>query len=366
MTTSNDIHNEAMDYAEYALSAKRRGDTVEAAQLFAKSLELERKALGLLTEQVEPEYSILHRSAATLALDCGEFRLAEQIASKALAGDPPEHVVWQLRSVMEQVNQHDHLRLNGLALAEDELQMSLAGSRIGPGLASLDDFIPRADGMRKLMRRVSDHINGQGHSENGYSETHRIPAPDILISPLRAGSVAVTLKIGSPVEPEFPEVIGSAELVNETLDVIELVASSDSDRLASKCPDPTYRRNFVQLVRNIAPDGDRVTQVGFTALSAGKERTLPLITTKSELSQSSRTSTREESEETITGRLLAADGTSQRNQSIQIVQADGAKRRIKVPAGMMDDIVRPLWNEEVTAVCTVKGKTATLVEVDGI
>ena len=364
MTTSNDIHNEAMDYAEYALSAKRRGDTVEAAQLFAKSLELERKAIDLLTERVEPEYSILHRSAATLALDCGEFRLAEQIASKALAGDPPEHVVWQLRSVTEQVTQHDHLRLNGLALAEDELQMSLAGSMIGPGLASLDDFIPRADGMRKLMRRVSQHRNGQAHTENGSADVHRLRAPDVLISPLRAGSVAVTLKIGSPVEPEFPEIIGSPDLVDETLDVIELIASSDSAGLASKCPDEAYRRNFVQLVRNIAPDGDRVTQVGFTAVSSGKERTLPLTTTRAELSRHSRTAAPDAREEAITGRLLAADGTSQRNQSIQVVQPDGTKRRIKVPAGMMDDIVRPLWNEEVTALCTVRGKTATLVEVE--
>lgn len=101
MTTYNDIHNEAMDYAELALSAKRRGDSVEAAGLFAKSLELEIKAIDLLPERVEPEYSILHRSAATLALDCGRFRLAEQIAAKALAGNPPEHVVRQLRSVME-------------------------------------------------------------------------------------------------------------------------------------------------------------------------------------------------------------------------------------------------------------------------
>ena len=366
MTTSNDIHNEAMDYAEYALSAKRRGDTVESAKLFAKSLELERQAIDLLTERVEPEYSILHRSAATLALDCGEFRLAEQIASKALAGDPPEHVVWQLRSVMEQVTQHDHLRLNGLALTEDELQMSLAGSMIGPGLASLDDFIPRADGMRKLIRRVSQHHNGQAHTENGSPDVHRLPAPDVLISPLRAGSVAVTLKIGSPVEPEFPEVVGSTELVDETLDVIEAVSCSDDEELATTYPNPVYRRNFVQLVRTIAPDGDRVTQVGFTAVSAGKERTLPLTTTKSELSRYSRTAAPDAREETITGRLLFADGTGKRSQSIQIVQADGAKRRIKVPAGMMDDIVRPLWNEEVTALCTVKGKTATLVEVEGV
>ena len=364
MNTFNDIHNEAMDITHSALSARRRGDVDVAQGLFAKALKLEQDALDVMGDVGEPIYSTMYRSAATLALDCNDFRLAEKLASKALAGDPPPYLVWQLREVVEQATMHELLRLDGVELAEDELRMSLAGSMIGPGLASLDDFIPRADGMRKLMRRVSEHIIGQAHSENGSPDVHRLPAPDVLISPLRAGSVAVTLKTGSPVEPEFPETIGSTDLVDETLDVIELIASSDLAGLASKCHDEAYRRNFLQLVRTIAPDGDRVAQVGFTAVSAGKERTLPLTTTKSELSRYSRTTAPDAREETITGRLLFADGTGKRSQSIQIVQADGAKRRIKVPAGMMDDIVRPLWNEEVTAVCTVRGKTATLVEVE--
>lgn len=365
MRSSNDIHNEAMDYAELALSAKRRGDSVEAAGLFAKSLELETQAIELLPERVEPEYSILHRSAATLALDCGKFRLAEQIASQALAGNPPEHVVWQLRSVMEQVTQHAHLRLDGVELADDELQVSLAGARIGPGLAPLDDFIPRADGTRKLIQRVSEHRDGQAHSENGHTEALHLVVPEVLISPLRAGSVAVTLKIGSPVAPEFPEIVGSKELVHETLDVIEKVAASDEHGLKAAYPDEAYRRNFEQLVKLIAPDGDRVTQVGFTAVSAGKERRVPLTKTRAELGYSNRRSTPEEREETIAGRLLQADGIKSGNQSIRLVQVDGADRRIKVPAGMMDDIVRPLWNEEVKAVCTVRGKTATLLEIEG-
>ena len=365
MTTYNDVHNKAMDYAEFALSAKRRGDSVEADRLFAQALELERKAIDLLTERVEPEYSILHRSAATLALDCGRFRLAEQIAAKALAGDPPEHVVWQLRSVMEQVTLHEHLRLDGVELADDELQMSLAGARIGPGLAPLEDFFHRADATRKLIQRVSEHRCGQGHRENGHAEVSRPVMPEVLVSPLRAGNVAVTLKIGSPVEPEFPEVVGSKGLVDETLDVIETVAANTNGGLATVYPDKAYRRNFEQLVKRIAPDGDRVTLVGFTSVSAGKERRVPLTITRAELGAARRPVPPEVIDEMITGRLLFADGTRQRSQSIQIVQVDGEKRRIRVPAGMMDDIVRPLWNEVVTAVCTVRGKTATLEEIEG-
>ena len=49
----------------------------------SRHLELELKALEKITEPVEPTYSILHRSAGWLALDCNKPRLAEQLACKS-------------------------------------------------------------------------------------------------------------------------------------------------------------------------------------------------------------------------------------------------------------------------------------------
>ena len=365
MTTFNDIHNEAMDLAYYALKARRRGNVDVAQDLFAKALKLEQAALDVMGDVGEPVYSTTYRSAATLALDCNDYRLAEQLASKALAGDPPSYLVWQLREVVEQATLRDHLRLDGVELAEDELQMSLAGGKIGHGLAPIDEFLPRADGMDKLFRKVWDYVNLQAQSEKESSEVPRHTSPQVLISPLRAGSVAVTLKVGSARLSGSPKVGGDAGLIEETLDVIETVATSDVEELATAYPDGAYRRNFVQLVRRIAPDGDKVRQVGFTAVSAGKARTFPLTKTKTQLSELSQRSAPATREETITGRLLFVDGMKSGNQSIQIVQADGTKRRVKVPAGKMDSIVRPLWGKRVTALYTVQGKTATLVEVEG-
>jgi len=51
----------------------------EAAVLYKAAFDFERQAARALTEKLdaEPTRSILHRSAATLALDCGQHREAE-------------------------------------------------------------------------------------------------------------------------------------------------------------------------------------------------------------------------------------------------------------------------------------------------
>ena len=113
MSAMNDFHDEAMDLAFFALRARRRGDEDEAAPMFKDALKNELKALDELYkfgEVVEPTYSVLHRSAATLALDCGDTRLAEKLASKALAEDPPPAIAEELRDVWKRANSEKRLK----------------------------------------------------------------------------------------------------------------------------------------------------------------------------------------------------------------------------------------------------------------
>ena len=96
------LHSEAMDLADQALSHRRRGEHKAAAPLFSSALDLERKALAQMGKAAEPLHSAMHRSCATLALDCGKYRLAEQLACKALGGEPPDYMLTELRDVVEQ------------------------------------------------------------------------------------------------------------------------------------------------------------------------------------------------------------------------------------------------------------------------
>ena len=92
MSDVNDLHHKAMDLAELALIERLKGNSGESSTLFRKALDFELAAISELDGEIEPTFSVLHRSAGTMALHCGEIRLAEQIAAKALSREPPEEI----------------------------------------------------------------------------------------------------------------------------------------------------------------------------------------------------------------------------------------------------------------------------------
>ena len=104
MTRASDLHGKAMEHANFAFIARMRGDEAQARTLFEQAFALEVEGIAALeeSERVEPWLSVLHRSAATLALDCDRPRDAEKIAAKALAQDPHPAILPELRDVMEQ------------------------------------------------------------------------------------------------------------------------------------------------------------------------------------------------------------------------------------------------------------------------
>lgn len=101
LDAAHDIHQEAMTPAEEAFLAERRGDHLEAKRLHRLSFLKEEGAAYLLksSREVEPTRSVLFRSAASLALRCGETCAAERLAAEGLAGNPPEEIADELQAV---------------------------------------------------------------------------------------------------------------------------------------------------------------------------------------------------------------------------------------------------------------------------
>ena len=99
MSSLNEQHQQAMELAEQAFIARRRNDLAVVRSLAYRAFVLEKQAAE--QAQTEPTRSVLHRSAATLALDCGEYRAAERLVASALAGSPPEPIANELREVLD-------------------------------------------------------------------------------------------------------------------------------------------------------------------------------------------------------------------------------------------------------------------------
>jgi hypothetical protein len=105
MKQVQELHREAMRLADEADAARRNGDVQGARESLRQAFDHERRAADLVAGDVhqEPTRSVLHWSAASLALDCGALREAERLIAGALSGEPPDEIAEELRDLLEQV-----------------------------------------------------------------------------------------------------------------------------------------------------------------------------------------------------------------------------------------------------------------------
>jgi hypothetical protein len=99
------LHRAAMRLVDEADAARRNGNLQAAGERLRQAFAQERQAADLLATDAtqEPTRSVLHRSAASLALECGDLREAERLIATALSGNPPDEIAEELRDLLEQV-----------------------------------------------------------------------------------------------------------------------------------------------------------------------------------------------------------------------------------------------------------------------
>lgn len=100
------LHNEAMDLAlQGDIAAKSNTNKELSIQFYTEAFEKEREAalLADFMQNPEPGLSILYRSAASLAIQCGRYREAEQLIAKALSGNPTNEIANELRELLQDI-----------------------------------------------------------------------------------------------------------------------------------------------------------------------------------------------------------------------------------------------------------------------
>ncbi len=123
MSQIQELHQQAMDLAQTAQVAKLTGNLQKAEQLFRQAFEKELLATELVASnlEAEPTRSVLHRSAATLAIDCGDVHTAERLIAIALSGNPPQEIAEELKDLFIQINIHKYFARRGIAFDEAKL-----------------------------------------------------------------------------------------------------------------------------------------------------------------------------------------------------------------------------------------------------
>ena len=356
MRSVRTLHQQAMDHAERADALRLDGALIEAQEEARAAYLLEEKAAMLLLNEheMEPSRGILFRSAATLAVEAEEFRAAERLACMGMIGTPPAEVMDELREVYERAQFRRHLETRGIVLSPDQVQMSLAGDAIAPAMAESTEFMSRVNATEKLLIRTFERKANLAYRDAGNIATSTREKVALYVSVPRAGSFTVTFQVGGPQIPLFAP---PKEVIDEVLACFALWEKKDEDGLKRRIPDDSYRRNFSSLIREIAPDGERVRHVGFTTTRGGADVAIQL--TRHVDKAPPRSKGRNPKVKTVTGVLRHADARSKdaTKHKICVVLDDGDEFYIRVLAGH-EDVVRSHYGAYVS-VTAEKAKPKT-------
>ena len=354
MSTPQELHRSAMDFAAQGFMAQMRSDPQDAVSLFEQALGLELAAIAELPEPVEPTYSVLHRSAGWMAIHCRQFRQAEQLACRALAGNPPADVADELRDVLEQSNFHRHLSWNDVVVGQQEIKMNLVGRAVASGITNLACLLARMESIQRLLHRTTQRL-----FELPYRA--RVPKrisdryPTFASAP-HSGSFAISLRLGHPAAAPLPGLFGPAQVISEFIDLVAMVNDGDMGAVERRIPDPAYRNNFVGLARRVAPDGNDIRQVGLAVNADGDVRSVAVTRPGSQISIIDAATVPVAGDRIEVTGLLRYANASSRSSRIKIIETGGQTHDIEVPSGMMDDIVRPMWNSSVTVAGTRRAR----------
>ena len=363
------LHRAAMELADEAAANRRRGHNDQALGLTRKAFELERAAAHEIESEVdfEPTRSVLHRSAASLALECDETREAERLIGRALSGNPPNEIAEELRDLLEDVYFRRHLSLRGIVLQPDEFQLSLEGDAVGLGIAPTNYFLPRIRDVEALIFRTAERMKGRRFRESGRRSKELSDELELFVSVPRAASFAVSFRLGGPqLELDLTGRSFPREVITDVFDCFELLNTGNFQQLEERIPDEPYFRNFVGLAEKIAPDGEKVRRVGFTVTTVQGERHVVLAPMQKRIRDTApvwKPIERDVNVEVV-GTLLEANAKSMERGRIEVVDDQGKTHRFTTPRGMMSDIVKPLFEERVIVTARRKGRGVTFESIN--
>ena len=362
-----ELHREAMKFNDLALLAKKSNSFDEMKMHYAKALDFEKQALILFNSKSteEPTRSVLIRSAANLAILSQNFREAEKLVSLGLAGDAPPDFSEEFRDLLQQINFYRHLELKGITLNSNEFQLSLSGNEVGHGLIRSDEFLNRIKIIEKIAYRTADRIRKKPFNDKGRPPKSNVINFEPYLSVPRAASFAVTIRFGQSIEqPTFEGMDVQSMLIDDFITNIKLINEEKYDELNKSIQDESYRRNFIALIKQLAPDGDRIKLVGFTAIKNNKTESIAFTKSKSdfniELTTDKLITSIVDKPVEITGRLSFADS---KKSKVKLTDNKNKDFEIIVPKGLLSDIVKPYFEELVIIKGSQKGNKIELRDI---
>ena len=290
-----------MEFTDQSFVARLLGDQNEYLRYTRLAFEKEAAAAHLMVEEedVEPTRSVLHRSAATLAYRCEMYAEAKKIVHRALAGNPPSDIEFELNDLLGNIK----LALSGFELSEKLLRLTLDGNDVAFGKAPATKLASRILSIEDMLRITAN-----------------APIP-LYFDAVGAASFYVDLSVSRETQPALPGFDDFEEIVEPLIQHLDLLNRGEIETLEKTIADPKQFGDFVKAARQLAPDGDAISSVNLQAMIAGRVKAIDFERNRNDLSDIPIPDVPKEREE-----ILATDKT---RKMIGVLQrADGSEESL--------------------------------------
>ncbi len=363
--TVKELHRKAMKFNDLAIIAKR-DDPSMVSEYFRKAFEFEKKAFVQFNSEsnVEPTRTVLLRSSANLAMLAGYTREAEKLIAIGLAGDPPDELANELRDVLQQVSFFKRVETNGSELDSNEIQLSLSGNEVGRGIVRSDEFLNRVEVIEKLAFRTANRLKYIPFKEKRRKKKSNVIEFEPFLSVSKKASFAVIIRFGQFSKPSNGETESPQYLIDDLLKNIKILNEGNINKLSKTIKEEDYRRNFIALTRQLAPDGDRVKLVGFSVKRNNQINTVPLTKIKSDFNINEVINAEDNNSTEYIELIGVLSYANSKNNIIRLTDKEKKDHTIIVPKGLLSDVVKPYFEEEVVLRGKKIGKNIVLDDLE--
>ncbi len=355
MSTVRELHERAMEYAHLAMIARDSGQSIDAIGHAQRAFDLELQAANLVPDggRAEPTRSILYRSAASLAYQSGNLQEATRIIGMGLSGNPPPKIFSDLLALLDQVKFDMYLRTLDDSLSYDGILLTMRGKAVGSGLIFYSEFKRRFDNTMLLINKTVQRLTHRKYTGGQDRAEYRLFRKAIEIPPMQ-NSFAMSIRLVTPEDEERQANLFGAtpeSVIDEVVLGIDLINDGKEGELQAHINDEEYYQHFVNTVKHIAPDGDKVDHVGVasskkrTALTRNRAEIQSVVPKRKPESEPAATYT----ELTVRGQLRYADDLSDGEHAMGLEQSDGNVVKIKPSAGF-DEMLAQLWKSHVEVI----------------
>jgi len=210
-------------------------------------------------------------------------------------------------------------------------------------MAPAHEFLPRVQTVESLLTRTVERQWKLPFREQSRPKKEIREKVQLYLSTPRAASFAITIRVGRAFRQT--NLLDTGEnVVLEFLECLHLFSEDKREELLARIPDKAYLLNFLHQARRLAPDGERITAIGFTVADGGH---FPSVALRGPMSIDWFTRNGD-SETTVTFDGVLTQAKKDRRENVIGVRRDkGGVDTVHVPPGLMNDIVRPLWDRRV-------------------